>query len=567
MARDGNYRKLQERNLERIEGYLSSLGSVYAKAIRPLVKMASETDFDGDGQFYFSDFPELEREVDRIVSELAEGIESTVLRGTSAEWANGESDADGTVGMVLERYGLGSKDGLTAKDVGGRVNNRERALKSFLKRDIGGGKTLSARVWDLANHQRIEVELARSIAEGAGAARIATGMKALLKEPDKLFRRVRDKNGTLRLSRNAKAYHPGVGTYLSSYRNALRLARTEFNMAYRSAEQESYRDKPYVVGIEIKRSAHPYECPVCEALAGRYPKDFKWSGWHPQCRCYMVPVLLSDDEMEIYTDTIVNGGDFDPEDSRNYVGNVPQGFRVWIESNRERAKGWSTLPYFIRDNLGYVGSFEVDTYSGSERKFTRSVKARESMRVALGEYLQSRYKGIVPNTELAAIHHYTRGDIPAFRALNKQLRAGFISDFNAAFSELLSDGLSRLRAYSGTVYRTMKLNKTTLREFVEKALGKKDVTFDGFTSASKSESVAFGTFEGKIKTKRSETVCHFEILSKCGRDISDISQFNGIFTPENQLEVLFNKGSRFKFVSVRKEDNTYYFTMEELWER
>lgn len=564
MARDDNYRKLQERNLERIEGYLSSLGSVYAKAVRALVKMASETDFDGDGQFYFSDFPELEREVGRIVSELAEGIESTVLRGTSAEWANGESDADGTVGLVLEKYGLDSKDGLTAKDVGGRVNNRERALKAFLKRDIGGGKILSAKVWDLANHQRIEVELARSIAEGTGAARIATGMKALLKEPDKLFRRVRDKNGTLRLSRNAKAYHPGAGTYRSSYRNALRLARTEINMAYRSAEQESYRGKPYVVGIEIKRSAHPYECPVCEALAGRYPKDFKWSGWHPQCRCYMVPILLSDDEMQTYTDTIVNGGDFAPEDSRNYVGDVPQGFRDWIESNRERAKGWSALPYFIRDNLGYVGSFEVDTYSGSERKFTRSVKARESMRVALGEYLQSRYKGIVPNTELAALYHYARGDIPAFKALNKQLRAGFVSDFNAAFSELLSDGLSRLKTYAGTVYRTMKLNKTMLLEFVGKALDNADVTFDGFTSASASKSVAFGTFEDKIRTKRNETICHFEILSKRGRDISEISQYNGIFTKENQREVLFDTGSRFRFVSVDKEEDIFYFVIEEL---
>ncbi len=564
MGRLAEYRKLQEKHLARVEKYLARLKALYSKAVSGLVDLASEAEFDGEGQFYFSDYPELKKEVNEVVTNLATGIEQTVLRSTTAEWAQGDTTADGTVEYVLDKAGIDSVEDLTDKAVGRYFNNHESALKAFQKRKIGNGQTLSTKVWDLANHQKVEVELARSIAEGVSAAKIASSMKSLLKEPDKLFRRVRDKNGVLRLSKNAKAYHPGAGTYRSSYRNALRLARTETNMSYRSAEWEGYQDKPYVVGFEIKRSTHPYDCPVCEALAGKYPKDFKWSGWHPNCRCYMIPITFTEEEMDRYGDAFVEGEDFDSTTSVNYVGDVPNGFREWIEGNRERAKGWSSLPYFIKDNQSYVGKFDVDIYSAAERKFTRAGRVRESMRKALGEYLQERYKDTIPNTELAAIYHYTRGDISAFRSLNKQLRSGSVSDFNVAFSELLSEGISKVSVYEGSAYRSIKLNKKSLKDWLDCAMSGGSKTFDGFTSASKRQDVAFGEFERKISKKSNETFCHIEILSKNGRDISNISQFNGIFTSENQQEVLFDKGSRFKFVSVDEDDGKYYFRIQEL---
>ena len=60
--------------------------------------------------------------------------------------------------------------------------------------------------------------------------RLSRDVRRYLRNPDKLFRRVRDKHGNLRLSKAAKAYHPGRGVYRSSYRNALRLTATENNM-------------------------------------------------------------------------------------------------------------------------------------------------------------------------------------------------------------------------------------------------------------------------------------------------------------------------------------------------
>lgn len=101
------------------------------------------------------------------------------------------------------------------------------------------------------------------------------------------------------------------------------------------------------------------------------------------------------------------------------------------------------MPYFIRENPQYVKSFEVDSYSPAERKFTRATKTFPAMKESLGVYFQSIYPD-VPNTEKAAIYHFTRGDISAYRQLNNQLRKGELSEFNQAFSELLSNGLSKI---------------------------------------------------------------------------------------------------------------------------
>ena len=54
-------------------------------------------------------------------------------------------------------------------------------------------------------------------------------------------------------------------------------------MAYRTAENERWKQMDFVVGYEIKRSGREFPCTVCESLAGKYPKDFTWVGWHPNC--------------------------------------------------------------------------------------------------------------------------------------------------------------------------------------------------------------------------------------------------------------------------------------------
>ena len=103
-------------------------------------------------------------------------------------------------------------------------------------------------------------------------------------------------------------YNPGGGVYRSSYKNAMRLTRTEINMSYREADHLRWQEMDFVVGIEIRRSNHEYGCNVCESLKGKYPKDFKFSGWHPHCRCHAIPILATEEELldSIENDTPIN---------------------------------------------------------------------------------------------------------------------------------------------------------------------------------------------------------------------------------------------------------------------
>lgn len=165
------------------------------------------------------------------------------------------------------------------------------------------GLTLSERVWDLQKglQRQIECAISVSLKNNSRADLLAKEIQKYLKDPDKLFRRVRDKYGYLVPSKNMQAFHPGRGVYKSSYKNALRLARTELNRAYRIRDYERAMTNPYIIGWDIRTShgRRSESCRVCEALQGRYPKSFLFTGWHPQCMCFSVPILTKDIDFAI----------------------------------------------------------------------------------------------------------------------------------------------------------------------------------------------------------------------------------------------------------------------------
>ena len=92
---------------------------------------------------------------------------------------------------------------------------------------------------------------------------------------------------------------------------------------------------------------------ICDKLKGRYPKDFKFTGWHPHCRCRAVTILKTDDEIAEDTRRILDGEPLDGN-SVNRVDDVPGGFKQWLKDNEERAKRSYSVPYFIKDNPKYL---------------------------------------------------------------------------------------------------------------------------------------------------------------------------------------------------------------------
>ena len=187
--------------------------------------------------------------------------------------------------------------------------------------------------------------------DGTPANRLATDLKQYLKHPDKLFRRVRDEHGQLQLSKRAKEFHPGQGVYRSSYKNARRLAVTETNMAYHKADNERWRQLDFILGYEVQVSGtNPNVCPLCVELAGKYPKEFEFTGWHPHCRCHAVPIMEDVDSFQARGEALLRGEEVTPP---HEMDKLPSNFTKWTERNRERiskAKRNGTLPYQIRDN-------------------------------------------------------------------------------------------------------------------------------------------------------------------------------------------------------------------------
>ena len=318
----------------------------YADQILKLVN--SYPGIDPTKPFSFSKYPALQRKVDVLLKELSGNVLKEVQSGIEIEWELSNKVNDQ---LVKKTFGTDvMKDKRFERFFGRNIEARE----AFKGRIVARGMDLSKRIWIYTGIMKNEMDAALEVAltEGKSAVEISREVHNYLREPDRLFRRVMDEKGILRLS---KAFHPGAGMYRSSFKNAMRLARTETNMAYKTADHTRYQQLDFVVGFEVKLSkSHAARMPngdMCDVLAGKYPKDFKFTGWHVQCMCYVTSILMTDDEFSKMQDKILAGEPTGGMTSANQVKNMPDGFKKWIAENKERVDDWKEQPYFIQDNF------------------------------------------------------------------------------------------------------------------------------------------------------------------------------------------------------------------------
>ncbi|WP_392436455.1 hypothetical protein ACF3N7_05335 [Cruoricaptor ignavus] len=240
-------------------------------------------------------------------------------------------------------------DGLRKRAEKYHTDRSKEARDYYLQKR--NGLSLSDRVWNFSRQMPTEIDIIvqNAIKSGKSARETAGELKYYLNEPDKLFRRVRNpKTGELEWSKAAKDYHTGRGVYRSSYKNAMRLARTETNIAYRYAEWQSFQNNFMIKGFEIRLSNSGNSCPVCEELAGIYPKWFLWTGWHPQCMCHMIPVQISrEDLMERFR--LRREGRLE-EWRPSYYEELPEHFTEYLSNNSVRITSAEKLPYWLEDN-------------------------------------------------------------------------------------------------------------------------------------------------------------------------------------------------------------------------
>lgn len=334
------------------EQYTQAVDALFDKATAEIARAAAKGKYDPDKPFSFDDYPSVKAVMQSVTKQLASRITTVIETGSKKQWLFACSKNDGFISSILDTSKLSKAQLKKMQD-----QNLD-ALKTFQGRKVEG-MNLSQRVWKYVGQYREQLEAAldAGLGEGRSAAQLSRDVRQNLREPNRLFRRVRDKRGNLVLSKAAKAFHPGRGVYRSSAKNAARLTRSEINMAYRESDYLRWQSLDFVVGFEVKRSNHEplCKCDICEKLKGRYPKHFKFKGWHPQCMCYAVPILMDEetfDENELGDlKAALRGTQYKRLEAKNVVVDVPDGFKEWVREHEEAQANWSSTPYFIKDNF------------------------------------------------------------------------------------------------------------------------------------------------------------------------------------------------------------------------
>lgn len=145
----------------------------------------------------------------------------------------------------------------------------------------------------------------------------------------------------------------------------------------RTADYERWQQLDFVVGIKVElinnhtcRGVKGEFVDICDELAGEYPKDFKFVGWHPHCRCHAVPILKTPEEMKADNERIMRG------EEPSEVKEMPKNFNEWMKNNEERIKSAKSMPYFIKDNgtvLGASLSLQSNSMAVGDYSVTRQI--------------------------------------------------------------------------------------------------------------------------------------------------------------------------------------------------
>ena len=297
--------KAQQEELAKLFAkYHSKLSYLYTSYTRRIIKTIpigekAEDYWIDNPLFNFDLFPELRERLNQIFIEYFNDNMLCYKQGISDGVALAYSQDDVNLGKytILQDKAIDTA--------------RKAAQTAFYERRVQrqGGLSLSDRVWNYAQMGKSEIETAIAnvigdgITKGTSAEELGRAVRQYLNNPDMMYRRYHklivdnaghkrrvvrwyrrhiDENGNVTF-KDEPLEKVGTGTYRSARMNSLRLMRTEINMAYHNANNERWQREPFVIGIRIWLSPEHPEYDICDELMGEYPKNFVFSGWHPNC--------------------------------------------------------------------------------------------------------------------------------------------------------------------------------------------------------------------------------------------------------------------------------------------
>ncbi|RDT80262.1 toxin glutamine deamidase domain-containing protein [Bacteroides ovatus] len=291
----------------------------------------------------------IESAVDRELLNLESMLYANISAFQKDGWERAERKNDDFISQFIKGMSISSatKDGMFT-----------HSLSAFeaLKNDIdANGFKLSDRIWNITQQTKSQLEfyLDSGVVAGRNSNGISSDIRQILQNPQKRFRRIRNEKGELVLSQPMKDYHPGQGVYRSAYKNALRTSATTTNTAYRSADYERWSKQDFILGIEIQRSANNRgPCKICDAMIGKYPKTFKFTGFHPFCICFATPITM---EPEDFADFLLN----DTVPKEQVITDIPQGAKDFVRENKDGLQS----AFWYKDNFTNDGGLQREIVS------------------------------------------------------------------------------------------------------------------------------------------------------------------------------------------------------------
>lgn len=286
--------------------------------------------------------------VEKCVDRELDKLQSLLLTNLTAfnidAWKRSEMKNEDFISEYIKGMAIDSvrKQGMFA-------TNKD-ALSQLRKGFDARGNNLSPMVWNLADQTKTQLEyyLQTGLSVGRSSSRISQDLRQILNEPDKRFRRVKDKEGKLVMSQPMKNYHPGQGIYRSTKMNALRLTATSTNMSYRTADYERWSKQDFILGIEIHRSANNRgPCKICDAMVGKYPKTFKFIGFHPFCICFATPITMEPDN---FADFLLN----DTVPQEQVITDIPKTAKDFVDENKNGVQS----AFWYKDNFSKEGDLQ-----------------------------------------------------------------------------------------------------------------------------------------------------------------------------------------------------------------
>lgn len=413
--------------------YNKRLGRLYSDYVKKLTSLGYGEDvLEDDALFNFDNFPQLKARLNEIFNDYYQNsllcYKSGITDGVALAYNHDE--------MVIGGYSV-----LTDKAI--KVA-RDTAAATFISNrlKVKNGLNLAQTVWNYCQQTKSEFEMAMSntiadgIKQGSSAEEIGKSIRRYLNDPDMMYRRYH----TIKVQKNGKkkdvvtwrrrriidgkvrfVEEPlekvGMGIYRSARKNALRVARTEINSAYHKARNERWQNEPFVIGQYIHVSPQHNIDDICNDLEGRYPKDYVWISWHPQCICTSDPITIQGEEKKEFYKRLMAG-----EDMSNYVSpfavlTMPEKYNQYIKDNSEaivKAGMRGKLAWHLQDNTKYwahllspldrkklglkaVSSKELILAKAKERHALRTKEQIDKIQSRWDKHRRDYYNGLVHN--------------------------------------------------------------------------------------------------------------------------------------------------------------------------